>query len=193
MDEPESLGFAMHHGFAEADRQVEQVRTIGVEPYPPVPAGLEIVTVAQRPELWPVAYHAVAAEAVKDMAVVSPLQLSLSEWSVSGSTRRRRPSSGWSMAKWSDSRRCTWTPTCPTGPSRASPRSGVSSAGRGIAATLKRVTLWWAAGNGIREVYTWTQNGNENMRRLNEHLGFRYGQVSIDVVAPLPLTVVLAD
>ena len=49
------------------------------------------------------------------------------------------------------------------------------------------MTLWWAAEHGIREVYTWTQKGNENMRRLNEHLGFRYGLVAINMTAPLPL------
>ena len=41
-------------------------------------------------------------------------------------------------------------------------------------ATLEemRVTLHWAAQNGLTEVYTWTQRGNADMRRLNEHLGF---------------------
>ena len=45
----------------------------------------------------------------------------------------------------------------------------------------------WAAEHGITEIYTWTQQGNANMRRLNEHLGFTYGLVSIRLRAPLPL------
>jgi hypothetical protein len=45
----------------------------------------------------------------------------------------------------------------------------------------------WAAEHGITEVYTWTQRGNDDMRRLNEHLGFTYGAVSISVRATLPL------
>jgi len=60
--------------------------------------------------------------------------------------------------------------------------------GKGVAAALKRTSLAWAAENGLAEVYTWTQNGNEDMRRLNEHLGFAYGAVSVSVRAPLPLT-----
>src|SRR5690606_6995878 len=59
--------------------------------------------------------------------------------------------------------------------------------GRGVASTLKRQTLWWAARNGIREVYTWTQRGNDNMRRLNELLGFTYRHVSVNVERDLPV------
>ncbi|WP_433017722.1 hypothetical protein [Kribbella sp. CA-294648] len=50
---------------------------------------------------------------------------------------------------------------------------------------LKRTSVAWAADNGITELYTWTQRRNEDMRRLNEDLGFRYGRVSISVRAAL--------
>ncbi len=59
--------------------------------------------------------------------------------------------------------------------------------GRGVASALKRRTLAWAAANGIREVYTWTQRGNADMRRLNEHLGYVTRTESITVRAALPL------
>jgi RimJ/RimL family protein N-acetyltransferase len=59
--------------------------------------------------------------------------------------------------------------------------------GRHVASTLKRLTLWWAASHGIREIYTWTQIGNDDMRRINEHLGFTYGLTSVRVEAHLPL------
>ena len=39
--------------------------------------------------------------------------------------------------------------------------------GRGLATALKRRQLAWAAANGIREVITWTQLGNEAMQRVN--------------------------
>jgi mycothiol synthase len=58
---------------------------------------------------------------------------------------------------------------------------------RGVATALKRKTLAWAAANDIREVYTWTQRGNDDMRRLNERLGFVNRTVSISVRASLPL------
>ena len=56
-----------------------------------------------------------------------------------------------------------------------------------MATALKRTTLSWAAEHGIAEVYTWTQRGNDNMRAVNERLGYTYGVVSIRVEAPLPL------
>ena len=43
---------------------------------------------------------------------------------------------------------------------------------RGVASTLKRAVLAWAAQNGLREIYTWTQRGNEGMRAVNESLGY---------------------
>jgi RimJ/RimL family protein N-acetyltransferase len=60
--------------------------------------------------------------------------------------------------------------------------------GCGVAGALKRSTLAWAAGHGITEVYTWTQQGNEQMRAVNERLGYRYGIVSIRLESPLPLS-----
>jgi GNAT superfamily N-acetyltransferase len=59
---------------------------------------------------------------------------------------------------------------------------------RGVAAALKRNCLAWAAGRGLREVYTWTQRGNEDMRALNTHLGFVTRTESLSMHASLPLT-----
>ena len=56
---------------------------------------------------------------------------------------------------------------------------------RGLAEALKRAELAWAAQNGIREVVTWTQRGNEGMRALNERLGYAYRSVSVGVSAPI--------
>jgi len=189
VDDEGSLAFAQRHGFAEIDRQVEQVRPIGVEPRPPVPPDVQIGTVAEDPTLWPRAYHQVGRVAMGDMAVPSPVKVSLEEWE----------------REWINTPEATFLalagPDEIVGlaslqldedvPDRA--EQGFTAVrgdwrGRGIASTLKRMTLWWAAGHGIREVYTWTQTGNDDMRRLNEHLGFRYGQVAIDVTAPLPLS-----
>jgi GNAT superfamily N-acetyltransferase len=58
---------------------------------------------------------------------------------------------------------------------------------RGLATVLKRAEIAWAAENGIREIVTWTQRGNEGMRAVNERLGYVYRSVTIDVRAPLPL------
>ena len=53
-----------------------------------------------------------------------------------------------------------------------------------MAAALKRATLAWAAEHDIREVYTWTQKGNADMRRLNEHLGYVTRLQSFTMRAP---------
>jgi GNAT superfamily N-acetyltransferase len=58
---------------------------------------------------------------------------------------------------------------------------------RGLALALKTRELAWAQTNGFREVVTWTQRGNEGMRALNEALGYVYRDVSVTMVAPLPL------
>ena len=57
--------------------------------------------------------------------------------------------------------------------------------GRGLATAMKRRQLAWAAGAGIREVVTWTQTGNEAMRRVNERLGYVMRTISRTVERPL--------
>ena len=59
--------------------------------------------------------------------------------------------------------------------------------GRGLARFLKETTIAWAAAQGLREIYTWTQTGNENMRAVNERLGYVTRDISISVRRELPL------
>ena len=58
--------------------------------------------------------------------------------------------------------------------------------GRGLATALKQAVIAWAAANGLLEIYTWTQTGNEAMQRLNEKLGYRSRMISITVRGPIP-------
>lgn len=187
VDDPSVMGFPTRFGFAEVDRQVEQVRAIGDEPAPSQPSSFEIVSIAQRPELWPQAYHQVAVEAVRDMAVVAPWRVSLEEWERDWINA---PSAAF-VALVGDTVVGTASLMLDVDiPHRA--EQGLTAVrrdwrGRSVASTLKRQTLWWAAQNGISEVYTWTQRGNDDMRALNEHLGFTYGHVSVTVERALPL------
>jgi len=48
-----------------------------------------------------------------------------------------------------------------------------SHRGRGIATVLKRTQLARAAEHGYRELVTYTQEGNEPMRAVNDKLGYR--------------------
>lgn len=186
-DDEGSLAFGLRYGFTEVDRQVEQVRAIGREPRPAVPPDFTVVTVAERPELWAAAYEQIGRDGLADMAVSTPMRVSLEQWE----------------REWINAPEATFLALAgdqiiglasvmldPDRPERA--EQGFTTVrrdwrGRHVASTLKRMTLWWAAEHGIDEIYTWTQQGNDDMRRVNEHLGFTYGHVSVRLEAPLPL------
>ncbi|MEX1170526.1 MAG: GNAT family N-acetyltransferase [Chloroflexota bacterium] len=182
-----SMAFATHFGFVEVDRQVEQVRTIGAEPWPPVPAGIEVVTIASRPELWAAAYDPFALEAYADMATFRPIVVSREQW--------ERDWLSWPEAMFfaladGEIVGCAGLEFDPDQPDRA--EHALTAVARpwrrrGLASLLKRMTLAFAATNGVREVYTWTQIGNADMRALNGRLGYVARGEAITVRGPLPL------
>lgn len=187
VDDPGSLAFAERFGYREVDRQIEQVRQIGDEPTPADPAGIEIVAVADRAELWRAAYDPLALQAFEDMALDRPLLASLEQW--------ERDWLSWPEGMFlaladGEIVGCAGLERDADNPERA--ENSLTAVlrgwrGRGIASALKRTALAFAAANGVREVYTWTQQGNADMRRLNEHLGYVERAVSISVRAALPL------
>ncbi|MDT5043456.1 MAG: mycothiol synthase [Actinoplanes sp.] len=184
--DPGSLAFAGRFGFAEIDREVEQLRAVAAEPDPVIPAGIEVVSVARRPELWEQAYHEVY-ETFADMALTSTLHVPLDEWNTEWITT---PEASFIALAGGSVVGVASLLLDSDDPGRA--ENGYTAVRRewrrrGIAATLKRTTLAWAARHAIREIYTWTQQGNNDMRAVNEKLGYRYGAVSIRVRAPLPL------
>jgi mycothiol synthase len=188
VDDPGSLAFAERFGFREVDRQVEQVRVVlHEEPDPVPPEGVEIIRVADRPDLWTAAYETVGAQAFEDMAVDQPLDVSLEQWE----TEWLGPPEAMFLALAAgEVVGCAGLHPDPDVAERA--ENALTAVrrdwrGRGVASALKRATLAWAAANGIGEVYTWTQRGNDDMRRLNEHLGYVTRSESISVRAALPL------
>ncbi len=186
LEEEESRPFAERFGFRETDRQVEQVKHLDEEPAPPLPEGIEVVTVAERPSLLRDAYP-LASEGYHDLALEAPAHLSIDDW-----LREEATIPEGSYVALSDGEIVGFS-----GLMRHD-NPGVAEDGltvvrrdwrrRGLASTLKRLELAWAAGNGFREVVTWTQRGNDGMRRVNEQLGYEYRDVTITMVAPLPLT-----
>jgi len=186
-DNTASLAFAERFGFREVDRDVEQIRAIGDEPWPEPPAGIEIVSLAERPALFERAYHELALEAFRDFALDRPLEISLEDWNrewqvwPEGSFFALADGELVGMAGLirDDDR-----------PERA--ENSLSAVRRdwrrrGVASLLKRTVLAWAAANGLQEVYTWTQNGNAAMRVVNERLGYETRSVAIRVRGRLPL------
>ena len=178
-DDAGSVAFAARHGFVEVDREVEQVRTIGDEPEPePVP-GLEVVTLAEHPDLWSRAYEPFGREAMSDFALYAPLEVSQEKWELdwAGDPMFLALDQGEVVG-------CAGLFVDTDVPDRGEHALTAvrrTHRGRGIAVHLKQRTLHWAAGHGLREVYTWTQQGNAPMRALNERLGFRDGITSVTV------------
>lgn len=187
VDDSGSLAFAERFGFREVDRDVEQVRTIGNEARPEAPDGVEIVSLADRPELFTRVYHELALEAFADFALDRPLEISLEDWEREWITW---PEGSFVALADGQIVGCAGLLKDEDRPDRA--ENSLTAVGRdwrrrGLASTLKRMTIAWAAENGIRELYTWTQSGNEAMRTVNEKLGYVTRSTSIRVRGDLPL------
>ena len=179
-----SREFALRFGFTEVDRQVEQVRAVGAEPPVSPPAGVEFVTLEQRPELWEVAYERVGRQAFADMATTEPIQVSPEQWRTDW---LGEPAAMLLALAGGEVIGVAGLHLDTDDPGRA--ENALTAVrrewrGRGVAAALKRATLAWAAKHDIREVYTWTQKGNADMRRLNEHLGYVTRLQSFTMRAP---------
>jgi mycothiol synthase len=183
-NDPGSLAFAERHGFVEADRQVEQVKTVGNEPPPRVPEGVHFVSLAERPGLLREAYE-LGVQGWADMATTVPVTISLDDW-----LRDEATIPGGSFVALAGEEIVGYSGLCRQ-------PDGVVEDGltvvrrdwrrRGLARALKQAELAWAAANGIAEIVTWTQRGNEGMRAVNEQLGYVYRSVTISVRRPLPM------
>jgi len=188
VDDPGSLAFAERFGFREVDREVEQVRVVLDEEAPGrPPAGVEIVSVAEHRELWRVAYETLGRQALEDMAFERAPEVSLETWEREWITL---PQATFVALANGEVVGCAGLHADEDIPERA--ENALTAVrrdwrGRGVAAALKRTTLAWAAANGIREVYTWTQRGNSDMRRLNERLGYVTRAESVRLRTDLPL------
>jgi mycothiol synthase len=186
VDDEGSLAFAERFGFREVGRDVEQVRTVGDERRPEIPDGVEIVSIAERPELFGRTYD-LALEAFEDFAIDKPIQVSREAWEREWLTL---PEGSFVALADGQVVGCAGLIRDDDRPERA--ENSLTAVRRdwrrrGLASTLKRMTLAWAAENGLRELYTWTQEGNDGMRAVNEKLRYVTRQVSIRVRAPLPL------
>jgi mycothiol synthase len=182
-----SLAFARRFGFEESDRQVEQVLTLdGERPRPEPPEGLHFVTVAERPELLREAYE-LAVVGYADMATTVPVTISLDDW-----LREEATLPGGSFAALAGDEIVGYSGLMRLPDGTVEDGLTVvhrSWRRRGLATLLKQAEISWAAANGVREIVTWTQRGNEGMRAVNERLGYEYRSVTITVRSPLPLLV----
>jgi mycothiol synthase len=187
-DDESALAFGRHFGFEEVGRQVEQVRTVAAdEPWPVLPDGISTVSIAERPELLTRLYDELALEAFEDIPTPRKIEITPEQWESEWVTWPEG-----TFAAFADGELVGMAALLQDvdRPERA--ENGLTAVrrdfrGRGIARLLKETTIAWASERGLREIYTWTQTGNENMRAVNEKLGYVTRTVALNLRRPLPL------
>jgi GNAT superfamily N-acetyltransferase len=152
-----------------------------------VPEGVELVSLVERPELFRRTYHELALQAFEDMPTGLPISITLEQW-----TREWVTWPEGSFVALADGEIVGCAGLLRDDDRRDRAENSLTAVrrdwrGRGLARALKQSVIAWAAANGIRELYTWTQTGNENMRAVNERLGYVTRNQCIRVRAPLPL------
>ena len=81
VDDDGSRAFAERFGFREVDREVEQVVSLPAElPAAPLPDGVEVMSIAYRPELLREAYALAQDEGYADMAIDGNVVIPLDVW-----------------------------------------------------------------------------------------------------------------
>jgi mycothiol synthase len=188
-NDPESLSFARRRGFTEERREAGLVLSLAdISPLQvQLPAGIEIVTWAQRPELARGMYE-VDLETRPDIpgfedVAVEPFE----EWMAH---HMRRPA---------DSPEATFIAvtgeevvgfaklslTAPAAAGHAMTAVKRAWRGRGIAGALKAAEINWALANGYTELHTSNEERNAPIKRLNARLGYRPGTGRIHLVGPV--------
>ena len=187
VEDDASLGFAIRRGFEQVDVQVEQVRALAAlePPAPPYP-GVDFATVAARPELLQRAF-ALAQQGYADMA----LQTGRVTISIDGWLREEATLPGGSFVALEHGMIVGYSGLVAWNGDEARAENGLTVVdrrwrGRGLATALKHRQLVWAAANGIREIATWTQQGNEAMQRVNGRLGYTTRSISRTMRRTLP-------
>jgi RimJ/RimL family protein N-acetyltransferase len=188
VDDPGSLAFAERFGFREEGRQVEQVRALAAdEPAPDLSEDVQIVSLAERPELARRVYQELALQAFEDIPTPRTISITLEQWEREWINW---PEGSFVALAGEEIVGCAGLMRDDDRPDRA--ENSLTAVrrdwrGRGLARALKQTVIAWGSANGLLEIYTWTQTGNENMRAVNEKLGYVTRDVSIGVRATLPL------
>ncbi len=188
-NDPESLSFAQRRDFIEERRQVSLVLNLaGISPSRVTPpAGIEIVTWAQRPELVRGMYE-VDVETRPDIlgfedVVVEPFE----EW-MAHLMQRPTDSPEATFIALSDEEvvgfaKLSLTALAAAGNSMTAVKRAWR--GRGIARALKATEINWALANGYTELHTSNEERNAPINHLNARLGYRPGEATIYLVGPI--------
>ena len=184
-DEPHSIAFAESYGLANVDYQLEQVRTIGDEPPPPDGVVMRSLF-GDREALLERVWTEVAEEAYLDLPVPGEVTYPRGEFLREEATR---PDG--SFVALDGEEIVGYAGLMEHANGDATAEHGLTAVRRshrrrGIASALKRAQLHWAAQNGVVELVTWTQKGNEGMQAVNRSLGYRDVSKVVTYQGPLP-------
>jgi GNAT superfamily N-acetyltransferase len=183
-DDGRSIAFAQRFGFEELRRDVQQVLEVGVSE-PREVDGVEFVSLEERPELLEAAYP-LAQEGYGDMPIEG-LDISLETWLLEGGTLPEGSFAALAdgeivgyagLLRWADD---------PTKAEHGLTVVRRDLRRRGLASALKERQIAWAAANGVRQLVTYTQTGNESMQAVNARLGYVTTDVTIAFTRSLPL------
>ena len=181
-----SIAFARRFGFEETRRDVKQVLEFDGAPGTPRDVdGVEFVSIESRPELlreaWPL-----AQQGYEDMPIEG-IDIKIDSWLAEEATL---PGGSFvafvgdeivgyaGLMKWDGE------------PTKAEHGLTVVRRDwrrRGLAIAIKQRSIAWAAANGIHELVTWTQTGNENMQAVNARLGYVTTEIDLAFARNLPL------
>jgi len=188
VDDEGSLSFARQFGFVETGRQVEQVRAVSAdEPWPAVSDGIELATAAEHPGLLRRLYDELALQAFEDMPTPRKVEITFERWEAEWVTWPEATFAAFAGEELVGMAGLARDDDQPHRAENVLTTVQRDWRGRGLARFLKETTIAWASARGLREVYTWTQTGNENMRAVNERLGYITRDISISVRRELPL------
>jgi len=185
-DDPGSIAFAERFGLAESDYQLEQIRAVGHEPPPAMPPGVRVEALDGRREellhaVWPV-----ALEGYADLPLPGAVTYRQEVWLREEATR---PDGSFVAFEGGEVVGYAGLMKHANGPATAEHGLTVvrrDRRRRGIARALKQSQLHWASRNGVVELVTWTQRGNEAMQALNRSLGYLDHEKVITYHGPLP-------
>ena len=186
----DSLAWASHRGMSEIGRESTMLLTLSDMAYsgePALPAGVEVVSLGDRPDLAAAAYR-IESEAILDIpGPFSQEPVEFDDWLAANVDQPGFLAHG-SFVALLDGEPVGYAGLTKTDASLAEHLlTGVVRAarGRGLATALKRAQIAWARRAGVEKMVTWTSSRNDPMRATNLKLGYVEQPASITVRGPI--------
>lgn len=182
--------FAARYGLREVLRELEISRRIAPdEQEPDLPAGIEVVVLAERPHLLRDAY-ALACDALAQMPLHAPFEMPSFERWVEEDAVGPDVLPGGTLVALDGGRVIGFVSLHRRAADPHLAEHGLTSVAeshrsRGIATALRRAQIAWASLHGYRELQTSTQDANAPMRAINDKLGYEPRPAWIRYEGPL--------